>query len=125
MRKISRSGLIKKVDKAFSRFIRKRDTDEYGWCECVTCLRRFPYEEIQAGHFIKRGHASTRWDERNVYAQCRGCNMFSGGRQDEMAYHIVKVHGPEVLSELIRLKHTTKRWTMPELRELMENYDER
>lgn len=124
MRKISRKGLIQAVDKAFSRYIRKRAANHGGWCECVTCGLSVPWEDIQAGHFVKRGHASVRWDERNVYPQCPQCNLFRSGAQDEMAYHIVKIHGEEVLSELIRLKHTPKRWTMEELRELRERYEE-
>ena len=124
MRKISRPGLIRAVDKAFSRYIRKRAADHAGWCECVTCGLSVPLEDIQAGHFVKRGHASVRWDERNVFPQCKGCNHFKDGAQDEMALHIVKIHGVEVLHELLRLKHTAKHWTMPELRELLEKYRE-
>jgi hypothetical protein len=125
MKKLSRAGLIRKVDAAFSRFIRKGHADPYGFCECVTCGKRMRWEEIQAGHWIKRGHAATRWVEENVYPQCRGCNMFSGGRQDEMAAHIVRTHGAKVLEDLIQMKHSTKRWTLAELRELRERYEEK
>lgn len=124
-RKISRRGLIAKVDKAFSRFIRKQAADHAGWCECVTCHARLPIEEIQAGHWVKRGHSATRWDERNVYPQCAPCNLYHSGKQDEMAAYIALRHGPDTLLELIRLKHTEKRWTMAELRELLEKYQER
>jgi hypothetical protein len=117
--------LIKAVDKAFSRYIRKKHMDHAGWVECVTCGLSVPYEDIQAGHFVKRGHAAVRWDERNVYPQCKQCNHFRDGAQDEMANHIVKIHGERVLAELIVLKHTHKHWTMPELRELRERYEEK
>lgn len=124
MRKISRAGLIRKVDSAFSRFIRKSHADFGGWCECVTCGKRVPWTEIQAGHFVKRGHAAVRWDTRNVYPQCSGCNLYLNGAQDQMALHIVRKHGQETLEDLLRLKHSTKRWTMPELRELLDKYRE-
>lgn len=120
-RKISRSGLIRKVDKLFSRYIRQKYAIG-GWVDCVTCGKRMPWEESQSGHWIKRGHAAVRWDERNVYPQCPGCNLYANGRQDEMALHILRIHGPETVEELMRLKHTEKRWRIPELRELLEKY---
>ena len=124
MRKLSRKGLIAKVDSAFSRFIRKKHADEYGFVECVTCGARMRWEEAQAGHWIKRGHAAVRWDERNVYPQCPGDNLYKDGLQDVMAGHILRTHGPETIEDLLRLKHTAKRWTMAELRELLAQYSE-
>lgn len=121
-RKISRKGLIQAVDKAFSRYIRQKHADDTGYVHCVTCGKGMSWTEIQAGHFCKRGHAALRWNEFNVYPQCAGCNLFKNGAQDEMAAHIVRVHGPEVLQELVRLKHVEKRWSMSELRELLERY---
>jgi hypothetical protein len=122
MRKISRAGLIKKLDQAFSRSIRQHHADFGGWVECVTCQKRMPWEDSQAGHFIKRGHAATRWDERNVAPQCARCNLYLNGAQDEFAAYIVRRFGQPALEELIRLKHTEKRWRIPELKELLEQY---
>lgn len=122
MRKISRKGLIAKVDSLFSRFIRQKHADEFGMVVCVTCGTRMKWQEAQAGHWIKRGHAAVRWDERNVYPQCSGDNLYKDGLQDVMAGHILNTHGPDTLQELLRLKATTRRWTMAELRELAERY---
>ena len=30
---------------------------------------------MDAGHFVSRVYESTLFDERNVHAQCKGCNM--------------------------------------------------
>lgn len=43
---------------------------------------------------------------------------------DEHAAYIIKTYGVETLDELMALKHTTKKWTMSELRELLETYEE-
>lgn len=122
VRKITRAGLIKKLDQVFSRSIRQHHADFGGWVDCVTCSKRMPWEESQAGHFIKRGHAATRWDERNVAPQCPRCNLYLNGAQDEFAAYIVRRFGEPALEDLIRLKHTEKRWRIPELRELLEKY---
>jgi hypothetical protein len=122
MRAISRKGLIAKVDKLFSRYIRQKHANSGGWLDCVTCGQTMPWEESQAGHWIKRGHHSTRWDERNVAPQCPRCNLYLNGAQDEFAAYICRTHGEDVLHDLVRLKHTTKKWTMAELRELVEQF---
>ena len=122
MRKLSRTALVKKLDRVFSRYIRQKYAVG-GWVECVTCGKRLPWELAQAGHWIKRGHHATRWDERNVWPQCPGDNLYKNGLQDEMALHIQRVHGPEALEDLIRLKHTVKKWTVGELRELIDHYE--
>jgi hypothetical protein len=123
VRKLTRPGLIRKVDKAFSRFVRQSHANHGGWVECVTCKQALPWEQSQAGHFVKRGHAATRWDERNVKPQCARCNLYLDGAQDEFAAYIVSTHGTDALHELLRLKRTEKRWTMAELRALLEHYE--
>jgi hypothetical protein len=117
-----RKVLIDKVDRLFSKYIRQRDANEGGWITCCTCGKQLPWEESHAGHWIKRGHAATRWHPANVYAQCPGDNLYKNGLQDEMALHIIKRHGPEMIDELMKLKHTPKRWSVSELRELIEIY---
>ena len=121
-RKISRAGLIRKVDKLFSRHIRQKHANHGGWVECVTCGLSLPWEDSQAGHFVKRGHAATRWDERNVAPQCARCNLYLDGAQDEFAAFIVRAYGEATLHDLLELKRTEKRWRMDELRELAERY---
>ena len=124
-RKITRAGLIRKLDTAFSRYIRKRAANHGGWVECVTCRISLPWEDSQAGHFVKRSHHATRWDERNVAPQCPRCNLHLNGAQDEFAAHIVRTYGAWTLEDLLRLKRTTKRYTMDELRTLLEHYAEK
>jgi hypothetical protein len=128
-RKITRPGLIRKLDGLVSQYVRRRDSymncaGHEGYASCVTCGKTAHWQDMQCGHWIKRGHASTRFDLRNVYAQCPGCNMFSGGRQDEMAGHILALHGPETVKELLTLKRTPKRWSVAELHEKIAEFQE-
>ena len=122
MRAISRNGLVRKADQAFSRYIRQRHANEGGWVECCTCGKAMHWSECDAGHFVKRGHAAARFDERNVHPQCTGCNHFRDGAQDEYAAFIVRTYGEQVLHELLALKRAVKRWSAAELRELVEKY---
>jgi len=80
-RKASRKTLIKKLDRIFSLYIRLRDSDKKGFCKCISCQKKFLFEDVDAGHFIGRRHLSTRYDPENVYAQCRYCNRYLSGNQ--------------------------------------------
>ncbi len=81
MKRQKRSTLIRKLDRIFSEYIRRRDTDKKGQVICITCEKTYRYNEVDAGHFISRKHYRTRWDENNVHGQCRKCNRFSYGEQ--------------------------------------------
>ena len=124
MRKLSRAGLIKKVDAAFSLFVRKNHADEHGNVKCVTCGKQMPWKEAHAGHFVRRRHYSVRWNEQNVHPQCVFCNVYADGNEGEYARFIIDTYGRETLDELLSMKHETRKWTYSELQELLEIYRE-
>ena len=96
-----------KADKEFSRFIRLRDADENGVCVCCTCGKRHYWKQIHAGHWRKRDKEATRYDERNVHAQCNYCNTYRGGEEYEHFLHIVEKHGEDVADELYQKSQTS------------------
>ena len=115
-------SLEKKLDRVFSEYIRKRDADAGGTVSCVTCGKLMHWKDCHASHFVKRQHRSTRWDERNVHAQCSRENVFMGGSQDEMAEYIVKKYGRETLSELLAMKHQPVKHTRADLEKMIEEF---
>ena len=64
-RKISRKGLVRKLDKFFSLYIRQRNAID-GYVKCVTCNTLKHWKEVDAGHFCSRRHYSTRWNTLNI-----------------------------------------------------------
>ena len=80
-KKPSRKYLVKKLDAVFSIYIRLRDSDKNGFCKCISCKKKAFWREVDAGHFVGRRHLITRFDPKNVYAQCRYCNRYSSGNQ--------------------------------------------
>lgn len=67
--RITRKGLVKKLDKVVSLIIRERDK------ACVICGSR---EQLQCGHIFSRVNYSTRWDitkDGNCHCQCAKCNI--------------------------------------------------
>jgi hypothetical protein len=71
------SSLVDRLDFIFSRFIKLRDTDQYGYGSCIATGKRIYYymsngkwvSNCEAGHYIGRANHSTRWMEVNVNAQ--------------------------------------------------------
>jgi len=95
-----------KADKAFSLFIRKRDAENGG--NCISCGKWFPYEELDAGHFISRNCLQLRYDERNVNVQCRLCNRFRNGEQALYAKGLDSKYGKGTSDELLDVYKNSK-----------------
>jgi hypothetical protein len=88
---------IAKLDKelwdVFSLYIRQRDADIYGRVKCFTCSKIDVYKNMDAGHFITRAKASTKFDELNVMPQCKACNIFGQGKQFEFGLKLDSIYG--------------------------------
>lgn len=120
------STLHKKLWRTFSEFIRLRDcittmgkTDQG---MCITCGSIKPFHLLDAGHFIGRRHMATRYDPRNVAAQCKGCNGYRSGEQYIFGQKLVEKYGTEMIEELFALKYQTRKFKNFELEELIDHY---
>lgn len=89
----STSTQMHKLDRIFSEYIRVRDANSNGYCVCISCGRVDHYKLMDAGHFISRDKKATRFDARNVHAQCRNCNRFRSGEQFAHGLSIDKKYG--------------------------------
>lgn len=77
-RQKSRATLIRELDAVFSKYIRMRDSKDFGfkYCRCISCGQIKPFDHFDAGHYYSRTKYSVRWDESNVNAECSFCNRF-------------------------------------------------
>jgi len=108
-----------KIDKPFHEYIRRRDADNSsGYCQCISCKKPIHFTESDAGHFIGRGALSTRWDENNVYAQCRKCNRFEYGRQYEYSLNL----GSQLAEDLLIKSKQIYKLSEPEYQDLFETF---
>lgn len=93
----------------FSKYIRLRDclrtTGNPEVFKCCSCGSLTHFSKGDAGHFISRSYTTTKFDDRNVYAQCQKCNRFQQGCWDKMYEHIEKLHGKTVIDELMAKKN--------------------
>lgn len=70
-RRPSRKGLVKKLDAAFSRYIRALEGKRTG--HCFFCPR--PIEDCF--HIITRSKYAVRWDPRNAVGSCKRDNFIN------------------------------------------------
>ena len=103
--------------------MRLRDSDSKGICECITCGKREHWTKVQAGHFISRKYIASRWMGINVFAQCAGCNMQSGGQQWLYSKALERMYGKGVCDEIFEIATTGKRPTNDKLKEWIEYYE--
>jgi hypothetical protein len=111
-----------KIDKVFHEYIRRRDADNNtGNCDCISCGKTIHFSESDAGHFISRKYLITRYDERNVKAQCRKCNRFEYGRQYEYSIAL----GQELSQELLQTSRSMVKYTDADWQEIYKEFNDK
>ena len=118
------SKLKKELDKWFSLYIRLRDANEYGYCQCFTCGKVGHYKTggMQNGHFQSRKHMATRFHEDNCQVQCIKCNMYSQGEQFKFGINLDAKYGEGTAEELEFLARTTFKISRAEYEEQISYY---
>ena len=137
-KKITRSQAKENAWKAFSTYIRTRDslltTNTREFCICITCNERGdsqwkPYKSIQAGHAVGGRSNAILFHEEIVNGQCNYCNQKPpyglGGDYGNYAIALVKRHGIEHVQELQRLKGTEKVYKLHDFIEIEKEYREK
>jgi hypothetical protein len=109
----------------FSLYIRARDANAAGICQCCTCGKAMQWHgtrKCQAGHYISRRHLCTLFDERNVHAQCAGCNKWQHGNAERYRVFMLLKYGQGVIDELQVKAKGTCRLTEAEYRAIGQHY---
>lgn len=114
--------LIEKLDKFFSIYIRTKDANEFGIVKCYTCGQYHHWKQVDAGHYISRRHYGTRWQEKNVKPQCKGCNIFNQGNASNFISHLIRDYGVEIIDILDHKKNAITKMSNFELSFLIEEY---
>ena len=116
--------LKKTLDTVFSKFIRLRDSRPVGVGFCITCGRPKEWKEADNGHYIKRQHLPTRYDEKNCNLQCKHCNAFEQGANEKYKIAIDKKWGDGTAEILEIKKYNRTKWTRFEYIAMIEHYRE-
>jgi len=111
------------VWKHFSSYIRLRDcmkttgTTHQG--KCVTCKRMYPYNKLQAGHFMPGRMDCILFDDEAVHAQCYRCNVVQSGMWPAYYNAMLVTYGETwIHDQLAKWTLDEKKYTINELKAL-------
>jgi 5-methylcytosine-specific restriction endonuclease McrA len=124
MRKVSRKGLIKKLDQIFSLYIRLRYASNE-MSECYTCGKVDHYKKLQCGHFMSRRHYATRWDEDNCQVQCYSCNVMRYGEQYKFGLRLAKEKELDLPEKLLAKTRKITKFSDVDIKEMIDLYKEK
>lgn len=79
---------------------RLEESDDKGYCYCISCGKGMFYKNAQGGHYISRRHRSTELEEDNINPQCPRCNGFLQGNQIAYRHNLIKTIGIERVERL-------------------------
>lgn len=118
----------KAVDKARRAYIRKRDLDSRGYAQCITCKAVKQESDLQVGHIFSRVNdfsSEIGGDERAVNLQCESCNGFRHGEGALYCLAVDEKYGKGTCVELKKKRDTLKKWSSAELRNLLQEYQDK
>ena len=125
--KTERQRAIDTADRWFSRWIRISDKKNQVngqdiYCQCFTTGKYYHILEIQCGHFITRGHYSTRWDISNARPQGVYANRYKSGMPLEFETNLKAAEGGKMVESLKTKGNIPIKYNVVEIREIAKHY---
>ena len=120
--------IAKLVDNAaidLQRLVRLKAADSEGLCECVTCGKRLPWDEMQGGHFISRAYIIHKLLEENIHPQCRRCNGPLKGHEIPYTLYMIDMYGREFVDHLNETKGDGKKYKRAEIEAIASSFKSR
>ena len=122
--KTTRQKLTKELDDLWSLIVRQRANHT-----CVKCGRIVipgSGNAMNAHHLIGKSNRNTRWDFGNGICLCAGCHRMktdAAHRQPEkFKKWVIDEYGKEWYENMVIKANQIKKWTIPELKELVEEF---
>jgi serine protease inhibitor len=100
--------LKKKLDRIFSEYIRRRNADSNGFVKCYTCCKTDHWKNMDCGHWQKRQHLATRYNEINCQTQCRACNWLKQGNDYQFEKKLRLQYGENKVNLLMMRNSSNK-----------------
>lgn len=127
---MSRAKEIKKLDAAFSKYVRGLYADKSGRVKCFTCGVSKSISEMHCGHFMSRKSYSTRWLHEpkdglvNTMPQCPKCNLFDSNQNYIFGRRLDEVFGEGTAERAYLLSKQTQKYTIIDIVAMRQKYEE-
>jgi hypothetical protein len=117
--------LVEDAAVILQRIVRIKAADENGYVSCVTCgVTRQWNDGMQGGHFISRRYTAHKLSEENIHPQCAKCNGPLRGNAIPYTVYMIDTYGRDFVDELERTKGQTKKYTRPEIEQIIQELRE-
>lgn len=104
-----------------NKYIRERDGKV-----CISCGYKGNSRQFHAGHYLPKGNNSfLRYNEDNIHSQCSICNNHLSGNLAMYRINLIKKIGLEKVEWLESQRGITKKWTIEELKEIIQIHREK
>ena len=102
--------------------------DDNGYCECVSCRRKYHFKDMDGGHWIPKG-SSSYWalEVENVQPQCKGCNGFGmkyGSAEAQYTLWMQDTYGREFIDNMLATKGDVKKLCKADYEEMLAEFNE-
>ena len=112
---------LKLAQQVFNKYIRLRDNGK----PCIACNSN-NMKKVNASHYYSAGgHYNVRFDENNVFSGCEHCNTFLSGNLIPFRENLIKRIGYEAFEKLTVDSQLTRKFTVDELKQLIETYKQK
>ena len=123
----STNSLKKSLYSLVQLYARLRDSDIYGYWNCISCGRRVHYTKADWWHYISRRFMISAFDTDNIHLQCKTCNKpkWLWGKNWNIECYRPKLIEKIWLWKVLKLendKNTIKNWSIAELEKLIKSY---
>ena len=124
---ITTDKLKKQLYQLVQKYARLRDSDIYGYWNCISCGRRVHYTKADWWHYISRRFMISAFDTDNIHLQCKTCNKpkWLWGKNWNIECYRPKLIEKIWLWKVLKLendKNTIKNWSIAELEKLIKSY---
>jgi hypothetical protein len=109
---------IKLAQQTFNKYINLRDKK----LPCISCGKPITGRVNASHYFNANNHWNVRFNEFNVHSSCITCNQYLSGNLIEYRKGLINKIGEEQLTLLELEANKTRKFTIEELKEIIETY---
>lgn len=118
MRKITKRGMVRKLDKIVSEIVRARGS-------CAKCRKGAETVTLQCAHIFSRRNMSVRFDLLNCLPLCYACHFYWAHKEPIEFTEFVKEYLGKYYYEQLRIRaKTILKWTMEDMQTLYTKLQE-
>jgi len=117
--------LVEQAAVLLQRLRRLEESDDNGYCQCITSGVIGHFSEFQGGHYMGRRHTNTKLEKDNIWPQSPGDNCFLMKTSRGVAIYrrnLVEKIGEERVRGLEDLAGVTRKYTRQEALDLIEQF---